>query len=91
MFQPTDPSSGALNCCSFCATAVGVFVFIMLLIIHTTHLISIRHTKKDNTCGIEGRTTFTSFRTIIKMITPIAVVQKAWQFPRISTHLMMAK
>jgi hypothetical protein len=29
--------------------------------IHTVHLIGNRHTKKDNTCAIEGGTTSTSF------------------------------
>jgi hypothetical protein len=56
---------------------------------HTAHLIGNRHTKKDNTYGIEGETTLTSFKNIINMKTPIAVARKAQQFPRISAHLKM--
>jgi hypothetical protein len=48
-------------------------------------LIGNRHTKKDNTCGIERGTTLTSFRKLI------AVAWKAQQFPQISAYLMMAK
>jgi hypothetical protein len=58
---------------------------------HTAYLIGNRHPKKDNTCGIEGGTTMTSFRNTVHMRTPITVVQKAQQYHRISTHLMMAK
>jgi hypothetical protein len=50
-----------------------------------------KHIKKYNTCGREGENTLILFRNILNMKTPIAVVQKAQQFPRISTHLMMAE
>jgi hypothetical protein len=45
----------------------------------------------ENTRGIEGGTTMTSFRNIMNTKTLSAVAQKAWQFPRISMHLMMAE
>jgi hypothetical protein len=39
------------------------------------------HTKKDNTFGIEGGTTVTSFKNTVNMKTMITVVWKAQQFP----------
>jgi hypothetical protein len=66
MFRPTRPSSGALkfrgNRCSFRPTAVGVFGIYSN--IHTAHLRGNRHTEKDNTHGVEGKTIFTSFINI---------------------------
>jgi hypothetical protein len=60
--------------------------------IHTANLIDNMHTKKEKTtCGIQGGTTLTPFRNIIKTKTPIAVARKAEQFLGISTHLMMAE
>jgi hypothetical protein len=55
------------NCCAFRTTAIRVFVFVMFLNevdvnINTAHFIGNRHTKKDNTCGIEGGPTLTSFK-----------------------------
>jgi hypothetical protein len=45
----------------------------------------------DNICGTGGGTTLNSFRNTVNKKTPITVEQKAQQFPRISTHLMMAE
>jgi hypothetical protein len=72
---------------------LGILLQFVLEFIHTAHLIYNGHTKKkkDNTCGIGGGTTMTSFKNIVNMKTLIAVVWKAQQFARISMHLMMAK
>jgi hypothetical protein len=59
--------------------------------IQTAHLIGNRHTKKDNTCGVEGGIMLTSFKYAINVKTPITVAQKAQQFARLSTRLMMAE
>jgi hypothetical protein len=58
---------------------------------HTAHLIDNRHARKDYAYVIGGGTALTSFRNIVNMKTPISVARKAQQFPRISTHLMMAE
>jgi hypothetical protein len=63
------------------ALLLGTRWVIMLYNVHNVHLISNRHTKKDNTSGIEGGTTLTSFRNILNMKTPVAVAKKAQQFP----------
>jgi hypothetical protein len=63
------------------ALLLGTRWVIMLYNVHSAHLISNRHTKKDNTCGIEGGTTMSSFRNNLNMKTPIAVARKAQQFP----------
>jgi hypothetical protein len=55
-----------------------------------TNTIIITH-YRDNTCGIEGGYTPTSFRNIMNMKTAIAVAKKPRQFPRISTHLKKAE
>jgi hypothetical protein len=44
--------------------------------------------RKTNTTGIECGTTLTSFKNIVNMKTPIAVVWKAQQLPQISMHQM---
>jgi hypothetical protein len=54
-------------------------------------MIGSRHTKKHNTCDIEGGTTLTSFKNIVNTKTPIELLWKAQQFPQISVHLMMAE
>jgi hypothetical protein len=54
-------------------------------------MIGSRHTKKDNTCDIEGETTLTSFKNMVNMKTSIALLQKTQQFPQISVHLVMAE
>jgi hypothetical protein len=59
--------------------------------IHTAHLIDNRNTKKDNTCGIDGGTTFTSIKNIVNMKTLIVQAQKVQHFPQISVHLRMAE
>jgi hypothetical protein len=40
---------------------------------------------------IEGGTTMTLLKNIVNMKTPITVLRKVQQFPRISTHLMIAE
>jgi hypothetical protein len=46
---------------------------------------------RDNTYGAEGGTILTPFKNIVNATAPIAVARKAQQFPRISSHLMMAE
>jgi hypothetical protein len=46
---------------------------------------------KDITCDMGRETTLTSFKNIINEETPFAVTRKASQFPRNSTHLIMAE
>jgi hypothetical protein len=47
--------------------------------------------KKNNTCGIEGGTTLTSFKNTVNTKTAIVIMQKAQQLPLISVYLMMAE
>jgi hypothetical protein len=54
-------------------------------------LIGNRHTKKDNTCGIEGGAALTSFKNNVNIKTPMALSRKTEQFLLISTRLMMAE
>jgi hypothetical protein len=79
MFLPTLPSSGVMK---FRGTAVPFA--------HCTRDRQQAY-QKDNTCGIEGGTTLSSFKNITSTKTSIALVRKAQQFLQISAHLMMAE
>jgi hypothetical protein len=59
--------------------------------IHTAHLIGNRHTKKGNTCDIEGGTIPPSFLNTVNMKAPVAAGRKAQLIPRILAHLMMVE
>jgi hypothetical protein len=60
-------------------TTIGVFIFIILLNEQNPHCTLDRQQayQKDNTCGVEGGTTLTSFKNTVNAKIPFAVAWKA--------------